>query len=168
MHPYRRLLTFLALYKYQVIFPVAIIEGPVVTVLSGILAARGTLSFLPAFAVVFAADMVSDPAFYLLGRFGRRLLQEFPLVRLPAALMNRLERQYERDPWKTMIVGKLSYGLGSLFMTAAGASRMPPLKFLAYVGLLDAAKSLLLLTLGYFCGRRSCIGAPICSTTRSR
>jgi membrane protein DedA with SNARE-associated domain len=153
VHPHRRIIQFLARYKYQVIFPIAVVEGPIVTVISGILVARGRLSFLPTFAIIFAADMVSDPALYLLGRFGRHLLHRLKFIKLPAEHLERLERQYERDPWKTMVMGKLSYGLGSLFVVAAGAARMPPLKFLKYMGTVDAVKSSLLLVLGYFFGR---------------
>jgi membrane-associated protein len=153
MHPHHRLIRFLARYKYQVIFPIAVLEGPIVTVISGILIARGELRLLPAFAVLFAADMVSDPALYYLGRFGRHLLRWLAFIKIPAKHLERLERQFERDPLKTMVVGKLSYGLGSLFVVAAGAARMPWLKFLEYMGLVDAVKSTLLLALGYFFGR---------------
>ncbi len=153
MHHYRSLIRFLARNKYQVIFPIAVLEGPIVTVISGILIARGQLGFLPAFAVVFAADMVSDPALYFLGRFGRHLLRWFAFIHVPPERLGNLERQFETDPWKTMIVGKLSYGLGSLFVAAAGAARMPFPKFIRYMATVDAAKSFLLLALGYYFGR---------------
>jgi membrane protein DedA with SNARE-associated domain len=153
VHHHRRLLQLLALYKYGIIFPIAVLEGPIVTIVSGILIARGQLNFLHTFAIVFAADMVSDPALYLLGRYGRHLLHEITFIKLPLQHLEKLERRYERDPWKTMILGKLSYGLGSLFVVAAGAARMPPLKFLRHMGAIDAAKSSLLLLLGVFFGR---------------
>jgi membrane protein DedA with SNARE-associated domain len=151
--PHHHILRFLAKYKYQVIFPIAVIEGPIVTVITGILISRGQLSALPAFAIIFAADMISDPALYLLGRFGRHMLHKIPFLKIPLERLGPLERQFERDPWKTMIIGKLSYGLGSMFVVAAGAARMPWLKFLQYMGTLDAVKSAALLILGYFCGR---------------
>ena len=153
MYPHHHILRFLAKYKYQVIFPIAVIEGPIVTVITGILIARGQLSALPAFAIIFAADMISDPALYLLGRFGRHLLHKLRFIKIPPARLEQLERQYAHSPWKTMAIGKLSYGLGSLFVVAAGASRMPLPKFLRYMGTVDAVKTSLLLVLGYFFGR---------------
>ena len=153
MHPHRRIFQFLLRYKYQVIFPIAVVEGPIVTVISGILVARGRLSFLPTLAVVFAGDMVSDPALYMLGRFGRHLMHKLPFIRIPAERLKQLERQFEQNPWKTMVVGKLSYGLGTLFVLAAGAARMPARKFLKYMATVDAVKSTLLLLLGFFFGR---------------
>jgi membrane protein DedA with SNARE-associated domain len=152
-HPYRHIFRFLTKYKYQAIFPIAVVEGPIVTVISGILVARGRLSLLPTFAVVFAGDLISDPALYLLGRFGRHLLKKLRFIRLPEERLAQVERQYATHPWKTMIMGKLSYGLGSLFIVAAGAGRMPWRKFLLYMATVDAVKSSLLLGLGYFCGR---------------
>ncbi|MFI5362046.1 MAG: DedA family protein [Elusimicrobiota bacterium] len=153
MYPHHHILRFLAKYKYDVIFPIAIVEGPIVTVITGILIARGDLSALPAFAIIFAADMISDPALYLLGRFGRHLLHKIPFLKIPLEHLGPLEHQFERSPWKTMIVGKLSYGLGSMFVVAAGASRMPLPKFLRHMGTVDAVKTSLLLVLGYFYGR---------------
>jgi membrane protein DedA with SNARE-associated domain len=152
-YPHHHILRFLAKYKYQVIFPIAVIEGPVVTVITGILISRGQLSPLPAFLIIFAADMVSDPALYLLGRFGRHLLHKLTFMKLPLERLGPLERQFERDPWKTMIIGKLSYGVGSMFVVAAGAARMPWFRFLQYMATLDAVKSGFLLIIGYFCGR---------------
>ena len=153
MHPHRRIFQFLLRYRYEVIFPIAVVEGPIVTVISGILVARGRLGFLPTFAILFGADMISDPALYMLGRFGRRLLHKLSFIKISPERLHRLERQYERDPWKTMVAGKLSYGLGSLFVVAAGAARMPWRKFLKYMAAVDAVKSSLLLLLGYFFGR---------------
>ena len=153
MLPHHHILRFLARYKYQVIFPLAVVEGPIVTVITGILIARGQLSAVPAFAIIFAADMVSDPALYLLGRFGRHLLHRLRFVKVPPARLEQLEKQFEHSPWKTMVIGKLSYGLGSMFVVAAGAAKMPWLKFLQYMGAVDAVKTTLLLVLGYFFGR---------------
>ncbi len=153
MHPHRHIFRFLARYKYEVIFPIAVLEGPIVTIISGILVARGKLSFLPTLAIIFAADMLSDPALYLLGRSGRHLLHKIPFIKVPPARLKQLELQFAHAPWRTMIMGKLSYGLGSLFVIAAGAARMPWPKFLRYMATVDAVKSALLLTLGYFFGR---------------
>ena len=153
MHPHRRIFQFLLRYKYEVIFPMAVIEGPIITVISGILVARGKLGFLPTLAAVFAGDMVSDPALYALGRYGRHLLHKLRFIKIAPERLERLERQFERAPWRTMIVGKLSYGLGTLFVVAAGAARMPWLKFLKYMATVDAVKSTSLLLLGFFFGR---------------
>ena len=153
MHPHRPLLLFLAKYKYQVLLPLAVVEGPLVTVIAGILVARGQLSFLPTLAIVFAGDLISDPALYLVGRFGRHLLRKLAFIKGLEERLDRVERRYATHPLQTMIVGKLSYGLGSLFVVAAGAARMPARRFALYMGLVDATKSSLLLVLGYFFGR---------------
>lgn len=153
MHPHRRIFLFLTRYKYQVIFPIAVVEGPIVTVIAGILVARGRLDPWLTFAVVFAGDLVSDPALYLLGRFGQHLLHRFSFIRARERRLAQARRQYAAHPWRTLVLGKLSYGLSSLFVLTAGAARMPWRKFLLCIGIVDALKSALLLTLGYFFGR---------------
>ena len=152
-HPYHHLFQSLIRYKYAVILPLAVLEGPMVTVVSGILVARGVLGFFPTLAVVLLGDLVSDPALYMIGRFGRGLLHRFPIVKVPPARLKLLEHQYARHPWKTVIAGKLSYGLGSVFVIATGASHMPWGKFAKYMGTVDLIKSTTLLTLGFFSGR---------------
>lgn len=151
--PHRYFFQFLIRYKYQVIFPVAVVEGPIITIISGILVSLGYLNFLPTFLLIFAADMVSDPGLYLIGRFGRNILQRLPFIKLPEARVKKLEEHYRNHPGKTILATKLSYGVSSLFLIVAGLSKMSWKTFLGYIASIDAVKSTLLLLVGYYFGR---------------
>ena len=65
----------------------------------------------------------------------------------------RLENHFAARPWKTMIVAKVSYGLGTVFMIASGASRMSWKKFFEYILSLNFIRSSILLAIGFYFGK---------------
>ncbi len=114
------LIQFFIQYKYIALFPVAILEGPIVSVLCGFLISTKALSFFPTFVVVFLGDVVSDTFFYMAGKGGRKFVH---YVKISDERLYKIEKQYEQSPWKTMIIAKISYGLGAVFMAASGMGK---------------------------------------------
>ena len=57
-------------YKYMILFPLAIVEGPILAVIAGFLCMRGILNIWLVLPVIVLADMVSDSACFFLGRKG--------------------------------------------------------------------------------------------------
>ncbi len=151
---------FFVHYTYVAILPAAIVEGPIVTVISGVLVSLGHLNLFAALFVVFLADVISDVAFYIIGRGGRRMMHRVLFVRISPEYIERLENQFHSSPWKTMIVAKISYGLGAMFMIASGASRMSWQKFLQYMLSLNLVRSIILLTIGFYFGRAALLIGP--------
>jgi membrane protein DedA with SNARE-associated domain len=121
--------------------------------ISGFLISLGVLSFIPTFLVVFAGDMISDSFYFWLGARGRRFLERIKFLRITEARLAKLEKHYETHPGKTFLISKASYGVGSLFLIAAGASKMVYQKFLEYITPMNAVRSTILLLIGYFLGR---------------
>ena len=149
----RFLFYFLVRYKYEVVFPIAIIEGPILTLICGFLVSLGVLSFLPTLIVVFAGDIISDSIYFYLGKHARRFVGKIKFLKISEAKLQKLESHYENHPGKTLMVSKVSYGVGSLFLIAAGASKMTYQKFLEYITPANLIRSTLLLALGYSLGR---------------
>jgi len=149
----RQIIRFFIKYKYEAIFPVAVLEGPIISIISGFLVSRGVLSLFPALLVVFFGDVVSDTAFYFLGRGGRHMIQYLRFLHISEERLEKLENQFSEAPWKTMIVAKISYGLGTIFMVASGASRMSWKKFLEYILSLNFFRSYILISIGFYFGR---------------
>jgi membrane protein DedA with SNARE-associated domain len=146
-------ITFLAHYKYLAIFPIAVTEGPIISIICGFLVSRGVLSFVWVFLVVWSGDLISDSFFYYLGRGGKRFIKEWNFFKINDERIAKIEQQYERSPWKTMIVAKVSYGLGMVFMVASGVSKMSFKKFIYFAGVLNAFRSLVLIAIGYYFGK---------------
>lgn len=149
----RHLLRFLIQYKYQLIFPIAVLEGPIITIISGFLISRGYLSFLPTLIIVFCADMLSDSFFYALGRHARKFVEKIRFLKISENRLKKLESHYEEHPRKTITASKASYGIGALLLVAAGASKMGYNKFVEYITPANAVKSLTLLLIGYYFGK---------------
>ena len=59
----RYILQILHYYKYFAIFPIAVVEGPIISIITGFLASRGIISFLGGFIAVWLGDFISDAIF---------------------------------------------------------------------------------------------------------
>src|SRR6185295_20205952 len=59
-------------YKYLVIFPIAVIEGPIIIVISGFLVYMGFLNVYVAYVVLVVADTIGDSLYYLVGKYWGR------------------------------------------------------------------------------------------------
>ncbi len=149
----RQLFRFLIQYKYALIFPIATLEGPIITLVSGFLISLGILSFIPTLLVVFAGDLISDSFYYSLGKRGRSFVERIKFLRISEARLEKVEKHFEKYPGKTFIVSKMSYGVGSLFLVAAGVSKMSYQKFLEYITPMNAVRSTILLLIGYYLGK---------------
>ena len=154
------IIQFFIKYKYYAIFPVAFVEGPIISIISGFLVSNGALSLLPALLVVFFGDFLSDFVFYLVGRGGRQAMRYVRFLHIHEDKLEILEKQYELHPWKTMIVAKASYGLGIAFMIASGAARVSYQKFLIYTGSLNFIRSIVLIAIGFYFGKAALLFGP--------
>ncbi len=148
-------LQWLAHYKYWVIFPIAVVEGPMVTVLAGFLSSQGQLNFLTAYAIIAIADLAGDALYYLLGRFGRQAAMAkvgrfFGVT--PERIM-ALEKHFANHPKKIFIAGKMAHGIGTVVLAAAGFAKVPFRKFIFLNIFPTLFKSLILLAVGYYFGR---------------
>ncbi len=147
------LIRFFIKYKYQAIIPIAILEGPIITIICGFLVSIGVLDFGPAFAIVFFGDVISDFAYYLIGRGGRHVLRYFKFVYNSEERLKHLENHFATAPWRTMILAKISYGLGTFFMIASGAAHMKPRKFFEYMLSLNLIRTAILFSFGFYFGK---------------
>jgi membrane protein DedA with SNARE-associated domain len=136
-----------------VIFPIATLEGPIITMVSGFLISLGILSFIPTLLVVFVGDLISDSFYFWLGSRGRRFVERIKFLHLSPTRLEKVEQHFEKYPGKTFAISKASYGVGSLFLIAAGISKMTYQKFLEYITPLNAIRSTVLLLIGYYLGR---------------
>jgi membrane protein DedA with SNARE-associated domain len=58
-----QIINWLEVYKYFVLFPVTIFEGPIITVIAGYLSSLGFLNFYVAYGVIVLGDTVGDILF---------------------------------------------------------------------------------------------------------
>lgn len=140
-----------AKHGLAVVAPIAVLEGPIVTVIAAWLASRGLFPLWAVALVVIVADLVGDLLFYGLGRWGRgylpaRLLDRFGLG---ADRLEALAGHFERKGGRTLLFGKLTHSVGFAVLAAAGAGRMKLGQFLWFNLLGTVPKSLFFVGLGY-------------------
>lgn len=142
------------IYKYYFLFPAVIIEGPIITVIAGFLSVQGLMNFYLAFLVIVAGDLAGDAAYYAFGRWGRKnFIEKYGrFIGISPAKIASLENNFKSNGGKIIVFGKLAHGIGTVFLVAAGASRMPFIKFMFYNLVATAPKSVILLLVGYFFG----------------
>lgn len=142
-------------YKYWILVPLSIIEGPVVAFVAGTLSAVGFFNFYALAIVFFVRDVGMDLGYYALGHFGGRTRFTQQMMKKIGVSEDHLERvraQWERRPALTMLIGKLSYGIAAAFIVVAGMVKMPLKVFIGYGSLVAVLQYGTLLVAGYFLG----------------
>ena len=149
-----QIISHLIRYKYLVLFPAAIIEGPIITIIAGFLASLGYLNIFGAYALIVIGDLAGDSGYYCIGRWGReRFIDRWGgYLGITSARVERLEAHFQKHGGKTLASAKLIHVFSLASLIAAGIVRVPYRKFLWYILLPTMAKSLALLLVGFFFG----------------
>jgi membrane protein DedA with SNARE-associated domain len=153
---FQEIIGLLTAYKYFFLFPVSIIEGPIITVLAGFLSSLGLLNLFFAYVAVVAGDIVGDSLYYLLGYYGKDgfLLRGWGRsLGITKERLEQLEKHFEKHSGKTLIIGKLTHAVGIVALIAAGTARVPFWKFIWYNVIPTIPKSLVFLLIGYYFGK---------------
>lgn len=142
-------------YKYAIIFPIAVIEGPIINIVSGFLVAQHFLDLKLAYAALVMGDLVGDSLSYAIGRYARQgfLFKYGHLIGITPQRLVVLENYINNNQMKTFIFGKFAHGLGYITWIATGAVRVDFWKFLRVNALTTAIKSAILVTVGFFFGQ---------------
>ncbi|MCE5972041.1 VTT domain-containing protein [Sinirhodobacter sp. WL0062] len=131
--------------------PIAVIEGPIVTVIAAWLASQHLMDLWRVTLVVVLADLIGDLIWYSLGRWGLAHLPQGILRRLglrPARL-ELLAGQFRKKGARILIFGKWTHSAGAAILIAAGMARMNVWRF-SWVNLAASIpKSLFFVALGY-------------------
>lgn len=153
--PLDQALLLLEQYTYLVLFPLAIMEGPIITVIAGFMVATGLLNPFIVYAIIVIGDMLGDVFWYLLGRFGGKssyALRIRAYFGLGDHRVESLREQFERHRYKMMLTSKLVYGIGSAGLFTAGLVRVPYLVFATTCLIISLAQAAFFLGIGILFG----------------
>ena len=143
-------------YKYALLLPIMVAEGPIIAVIGGLLASHGVLSFPAVCALSVIGDLCGDSVYYCIGRWGRRsfVARWGGYIGLTPARMREADHYFEHHAAATLITAKLTHAAGIFALVAAGASRMPFLPYLGYNLIGTIPKSVTFVTIGYYFGSK--------------
>ena len=135
-------------YGYLILFPLVVLEGPIIALVAGFFVYLGYFQPFPAFGVLLLGDLIPDTIYYYIGRFGNKtkIAKKYGPRLIP---MEKLLRNHGR---KTMFFGKLAYGLSAPFLISAGLVKMPFKKFISYAFPITIFQYALIMAIGYYLG----------------
>lgn len=134
--------------------PMAIIEGPIVTVIAAYLSKLGFMPILGVYIVCVFGDLVGDGLYYWIGRLGPAILPERWLTGLGMSEARKLalEGHFAEKGGRTLLVGKFTHSAGLPIMLASGAARMNFALYMWYNLIGTIPKTALFVTIGWFLG----------------
>ena len=146
---------WLTTYGYLAVFLLVAIEGPIVTIIAGSLASINVLNLYVALVVIIIGDLFADTIYYLIGRFSRhRSVEKIgTFLGFTPERTQKLESHFHQNAGRTLLLGKISHGLGGIFLVAAGMAKVPYPKFLWFNFIATVIKSIILILVGYYFGR---------------
>ena len=148
------ILSLILKYKYTILFPILVIEGPIATIVSGILASPNYHEFNILFLYFFVlfADIFGDTMYYSIGRFAcPKIISKFKKWRgVTEDYETRVKSFFEKYGNVAIFLGKITHGIGWPIMLAAGSVRMPYFRFISYCIAVSVLKTAFLLAIGYY------------------
>lgn len=145
---------FLKSYGYFAMLPLMTLEGPVVTLISAMLASMGAFFWPWVFVLSVLGDMLGDVILYWIGyKYGMHFVRKIGKhISITESLVLRMEKYFTRHGGKTIFAVKSTVGLCWAAFTAAGIVKMDFKKFLKYSFLGGIVWSGSLVAMGYFYG----------------
>ncbi len=137
-----------------VIAPLAVLEGPIVTVIAAWLASQKLFDLWSVAVVVILADLVGDMALYALGRWGlHRLPKRWrDKLGLNRARLVGLAKHFRAHGTRTLIMGKITHSAGAAVLVAAGLGKVRLWRFVWLNLVATIPKSLFFVAVGYTLG----------------
>jgi membrane protein DedA with SNARE-associated domain len=150
----QQIILLLQTYKYLILFPIVVIEGPIVTILAAFLSSLGYLNIFIVYIIVVIGDVAGDCIYYAVGRWGgRNFIDRWgKYAGVSSGDVLKLESHFIKHTKKTLILGKLTHVFGGVILVAAGIAKIPLIEFIFYNLLPTLPKSLLLIIIGYHFG----------------
>lgn len=139
---------------YALIIVLACAEGPILSMLFGVLIRFDLFPFWPVYAALMAGDLIGDIVWYYIGyRYGhgfiRRFGHRFGITEESVARMTKFFHKYKHP---ILFISKITNGLGLALVTlmTAGMAKIPFWKYMLVNLLGQLIWSGFLLGVGYF------------------
>lgn len=148
-------LHLLLTYKYFILVPLAVFEGPVTCILVGFLASLGLMNPWLSFGVMALGDFLPDSVYYIIGRrmregtFVRRFGSK---IGITDEHLLSIENLWRKHTLKSMVFSKWAYGLSTPLLMTAGLSHVPALRFILLIIPLILFQDAVLIFVGYHFG----------------
>jgi membrane protein DedA with SNARE-associated domain len=140
-------------YGYFIFFPITVVEGPVVTVIAGLLSSLGYFNIYIIYILAVLGDLFGDVLYYWLGHIGGKHIRvKGKFLGISVKYTESLEDHFKQHLGKTLLFGKLTHSIGAPILMAAGVSRVPFGKYIWYNFIGTIPKVFIFVLIGYYFG----------------
>jgi len=154
--PVSQVVPLLLQYRYRLILPISIVEGPILTIICGFLMRLGYFHFWPLYLIVIFGDLIGDMFWYIVGRYGvsKAMPRYGRFVGLDKATAAKIAEKFRRNQNKTLLISKMTSGFGfaAVTLTTAGTVKVPLKNFVVMNVIGGAYWSGILIVVGYLVG----------------
>lgn len=150
-----QVIALLTTYRYLLIFPVAFVEGPIISIICGWLIATGVLNFFLTYLILITANLAGDTLYYAIGYWGgpafiRRFGKWF---KLDLEQVEKMKNYFDNHGGKIILAGKVTpHFAAAAMLVGAGLSKYRFSLFFYYSFLTELVKGIVLLAIGYYLG----------------
>lgn len=147
------IVTLLLAYKYLVLFPLSIFEGPIVTVIAGFISSLNKMNWVIVYCVVILGDIVGDSSIYIFGRWGGNIFKKHGFrVGVTHKRLDMAKEYFAIHHSKALIASKLVHGIGVSGLAAAGILKIPYIRFFKTCLIISLLQSASFLMIGILFG----------------
>lgn len=148
------IIELLAHYKYFILLPLAIVEGPILAVIAGLLCSQRILNPFYSYLIIVLGDITGDSIVYLLGRWGKspRLRKISRWLGLTDIKLERARVFFEANPNKTISLSKIILGVGVAGIYMAGHAKIAYNKFIGICLVTSALQYIFYIGTGFLFG----------------
>lgn len=151
-----QILILFTTYTYFILFPIAILEGHVISLIVGFLAQLGYVNPFIAGAVIMSGNLTGDILIYWIGYYkGEKFLNRWgKYVGITSMSIEKSKKLFSNHHSKLLFISKLTNGFGLMIaiLFTAGLARVPFRTYLLWNFLGELLWTSLLITLGYLFG----------------
>lgn len=147
--------TLLVTYKYLILLPIAVVEGPIISIIAAFLASQGYLNVYIVYSIAVFGNVIGDTIYYSIGRVGRHtfIAKYGHYIGITDDRVKATEEHYKNHLLKTLIFSKLINAGIEIFLVTAGIAKVDFKKFIGGVFLVEIPKNILIVLIGYYFGK---------------
>lgn len=148
------ILFLLEKYKYALLLPLAIIEGPIVSIIAGFLCSINFLSLFFAYPLIVFGDLLGDAALYTLGHWSEKgwakKLGDY--MGLTQEKMSQVDKYVRSNLFRSVALSKIILGIGFTGLFMMGKVKIPFKRVMLFCFFISMLQASFYLITGWFFG----------------
>lgn len=148
------LILLITKYGYFILFPLAIVEGPTITIIAGLLVFLGILNIFLVYIILLAGDIIGDSLMYLIGRLSSSVFFKWIGSRFGVtdSKVERIKKYFSKHGNKAIALSKYIHGIGIVGLITAGSLKLSYRRYILTCFVATLIQSAILLTVGILFG----------------